>query len=177
MDLVLTTERLVLRPYGDQDIPRIEHLADNWNVAGKLGRMPHPYPEGAAAEFLALHDEKRAARQSFPFAITLDGAFIGGMGLDLERSEEWELGYWLGEPYWGRGFATEAGRAVTGFGFGTLGLNHLVAGHFADNPASGRVLEKLGFRYTGRGQRPCRACGCDVDSLEMALDRADWINR
>ena len=175
MKLVIETRRLVLRPYEVRDVVAIETLANNWNVASKLGRMPYPYERGMAAMFMADHEEKRTARLAFPFAMIRKDTFIGGIGLDLERYEDWELDYWLGEPYWGQGYATEAALAVVGFGFETLGLERMVAGHFADNPASGRVLAKLGFRYTGLGSRACRARGCDVESREMALRRADWV--
>ena len=175
MELVIETNRLVLRPYEVRDVAAIETLANNWNVASTLGRMPYPYEPGMAAMFMADHDVKRAARLGFPFAITWRETFVGGIGLDLERYEDWELGYWLGEPYWGQGYATEAAHSVVQFGFETLGLPRVVAGHFVDNPTSGRVLTKLGFRYTGTSSRACRARGCDVESREMALDRADWV--
>ena len=180
MDRVLITEHLVLRPYETGDASAIEALANNWNVARMLGRMPYPYEPGMAAQFMAGHDEARARGTDFPFAVTCADAFIGGSGLHCTEHSggdgSLELGYWLGEPFWGRGYATEAGRAVIRFGFEALGLNQILAGHFEENPASGHVLEKLGFRYIGQTQRHCLARGCAVRSREMALTRAEWAS-
>ncbi len=174
MNLVLETSRLVLRPYRAEDAPAIESMADNWNVARMLGRMPHPYPKGGALEWMASHDDCRTARTGFPFAITRENIFIGGIGLDRHGGDAFEFGYWLGEPYWKQGFATEAGRAVVRFGFETLSLPCVTAGHFVENEASARVLAKLGFRYIGTAMRDCLARGCKVESRELILDRADW---
>lgn len=179
MDLILKTERLLLRPHRKNDAPALEALADNWNVARMLGRMPHPYPPGSSLTWMAKHDEQRKARTHFEFAIFLGDTLIGGAGLAKRDSdsEAYELGYWLGEPYWGMGYATEAAGAVVRFGFETLGLPQLVSGHFTDNPASGRVLQKLGFRYSGVVKRHCLARGQEVDMRVMTLSRAEWNER
>ena len=118
-----------------------------------------------------------AGGKSRPLAITLDGELIGGIGVGTkpDRSdEEWELGYWLGEPYWNRGYASEAAIAVRDYAFEVVGLQQIVAGHYADNHASGRVLTKLGFRYYAEAQRYCLARGTNVRCLEMALPRERW---
>ena len=97
---------------------------------------------------------------------------IGVVGLTPGSGEHTaELGYWLSPDHWRRGFATEAAGAAVSFGFGMLGLPYLTSGYFADNPASGRVLEKLGFIETGRVMRPCLAAGADVPSIRMQLSR------
>jgi RimJ/RimL family protein N-acetyltransferase len=170
----LTTERLILRPLEHADAERIALLANNWKVASMVGRMPHPYSEEDAHRFLAQINSPNA--RGHVFAITRDDVFIGIIGLE-PYPDDFEFGYWVGEPYWGQGYATEAGQAVLAFGFRSMGFSHIVAGHFVDNPASGRVLQKLGFRYSGMEKRRCLARGHDIDILMMALSRADWDKR
>ncbi len=174
----IATERLVLRPLETRDRARLVSLANNWRVAKNLSVMPYPYTEAAADEWLAKQQQHWAGGQSKPLAVTLSGDLIGGIGVgtrDDRDDDEWELGYWLGEPYWNRGYASEAAAALRDYAFRTLRLERIVAGHYADNHASGRVLTKTGFRYTSEAQRYCLARGANVRSLEMALSRARWL--
>ncbi len=173
----IATERLVLRKLEARDRARMLQLASNWRVSKNLGTMPYPYTEAAADEWLGKQVELWSGGKSKPLAITLDGELIGGVGVGTRPDrddEEWELGYWLGEPYWNRGYASEAGTALRDYAFEVVGLPQLIAGHYADNHASGRVLTKLGFRYYAEAQRHCLARGTHVRCLEMALPRARW---
>jgi ribosomal-protein-alanine N-acetyltransferase len=170
----IVTERLTLRPYEQRDRARLVKHANNWRVAKNLGMMPFPYTEQCADEWLAKHPGFWDSGTSFPLVIALDGEHIGGIGIDVRTHGQWELGYWLGEPYWNRGYASEASQALVNYAFETLELERLVAGHYADNHPSGRVLTKLGFRYTVEAMRPCLARGADVKCLEMTLTRASW---
>lgn len=174
MNQTSKTERLLLRPLDDKDAERIALLANNWKVTSMTGCIPHPCSEGNARNFLAQISSLSARGRVF--AITRDNLFIGCIGIESLKPDpvDFELGHWLGEPYWGQGFATEAGAAIVAFGFGALGLSRVASGHFTDNPASGRVLRKLGFRYSGRTKRHCLARGQDVDMCMMALSRAEW---
>jgi ribosomal-protein-alanine N-acetyltransferase len=173
----IATERLVLRKLETRDRARLVQLANNWRVAKNLGTMPFPYTQAAADEWLGKQDELWAGGKSRPLAITLDGELIGGVGVGTRPDrddQEWELGYWLGEPYWNRGYASEAAVGLRDHAFEVVGLGQLIAGHYTDNHASGRVLTKLGFRYITEAQRYSLARGTHVPCLEMVLTRARW---
>jgi RimJ/RimL family protein N-acetyltransferase len=170
----IVTERLTLRPYEQRDRARLVALANNWRVAKNLSLMPYPYTDQHADDWLAKQAGFWDSRSSYPLVIALDGEQIGGIGLDVRAHGQWELGYWLGEPYWNRGYASEASRALVDFAFEKLEVERLVAGHYVDNHPSGRVLTKLGFRYTVEAMRHCLARGTDVRCLEMTLTREAW---
>jgi RimJ/RimL family protein N-acetyltransferase len=174
----LESQRLLLRPPGANDLGSIVALMGDWEVVKNLSRPPHPYLESHAREFLARQEEGRAKGADFVFAIVrkADGALAGCAGLHL-RETGFELGYWLGKPFWGFGFATEAAREVLAFGFRNLRAEIIEAGWFHDNPASGRVLEKLGFRRTGTDSRDCAARGHAVLCHTVAISRAEHGQR
>jgi [ribosomal protein S5]-alanine N-acetyltransferase len=173
----IATERLTLRPLETSDRARLIKLANNWKVAKNLSKMPYPYTEAAADWWLGQQAGLWAGGKSLPLAITIADELIGGIGVgmrDDRNDDEWELGYWLGEPYWNRGYASEAAIALRDYAFATLGLERVVAGHYADNHASGRILTKLGFRYTCEVMRESLSRGVKVKCLEMALPRERW---
>ena len=147
----LRTERLVLRPFSPSDAHRIQELAGSEDVASTTLTIPHPYEDGLAEAWIEGHAEAWEDGQRLTLAVTTDAdGVVGAMGLDLAPDHERaELGYWIGVPYWNRGFATEAARAMLDLGFGELGLHRIVARHFPRNPASGRVLRKLGMVHEG----------------------------
>lgn len=177
----MKTDRLLLRWVTMEDAPRLTELADNWNVARMLSRLPHPYPKNGAAEWIATHEDARARGKGSPYAITLEGDLIGIVGVEMQEDVHAaglnvELGYWLGEPYWGKGFATEAARAAMTIGFADMGVGHLTSGHFEENTASGNVLTKCGFEYSGTSRRPCLARGEDMPSVDLVMTRDRWID-
>ncbi|MGB5077509.1 MAG: GNAT family N-acetyltransferase [Sphingorhabdus sp.] len=144
------TERLLLRPSWPEDARDLHDAIADEGIVRNLARAPWPYSEDEARRFAATeHDGNLPA---FLLMLRTDGSprLIGACGLG-ERNGDVELGYWISRPYWGLGFATEAGRAVVNIAR-AIGHRKLVAGHFADNPASGRVLRKLGFRPTGKSE-------------------------
>lgn len=148
----LTTPRLLLRAFTEADIPSLITLAGDYEVARHTLNIPHPYTEADARHWLHITQQARTQQSAFPFALVLraTGEFVGGMGLMLEpRFDRAEVGYWLGQPYWGRGLATEALAAVLRFGFEELRLNKIYATHHTDNPASGRVMQKNGMLKEG----------------------------
>lgn len=146
------TDRLLLRPFRPEDGPEVERLAGVREIAEMTLTVPHPYPVGHAVEWIATHEPGFAAGEGAIFAVVRrsDGALVGAIGLDVVAAHRRaELGYWIGVPYWGRGFATEAAGEIVRYGFADLGLNRIHAAHFADNLRSRRVLLKLGFHPEG----------------------------
>jgi RimJ/RimL family protein N-acetyltransferase len=148
----LETDRLRLRAFTVDDAPLVRELAGAREVAATTLNVPHPYEEGMAEAWIATHAPAYAADEIATFAITLAGTgeLIGSIGLRIGRSHaRAELGYWIGVPYWGRGYATEAAVAIIAFGFEELRLNRIYAQHMVGNPASGRVMQKAGMRHEG----------------------------
>ncbi len=160
------SERLFLRPAFPEDWEAVlACIGSDEGVVRNLARAPWPYGEREARDFAAMPQDWRLPH----FLITLPGTgVIGSAGLGA-NGDEAELGYWIARDHWGRGYATEAAGAVLKIAH-TLGHRRLVAGHFIDNPASGRVLRKIGFQPTGRiVKRNSCARGGLVDTAEYAL--------
>lgn len=170
------TKRLTLRPGWPEDAPALAKAIAHEDVAFKLSRLPWPYTEAHAAEWLAR--AKGATDVSLLILAHEEATprLVGGVGLHpTDEGDGVEIGYWLTPSAWGRGYATEAGHAVLGMAQHALGLPRVVGRHFLDNPASGKVLRKLGFRPTGTGRMACLARGRDVASaiFERAFDDDD----
>lgn len=148
----LRTERLLLRGFTLADAPRVQELAGSREVASTTLSMPHPYEDGVAEAWIQGHVPAWEEKGRLTLAVTTDSdGLIGSIGLHHPEPthRHAELGYWIGAPYWNRGFATEAARAVLDFGFGELGLHRIQARYFPRNAASGRVLHKLGMVHEG----------------------------
>lgn len=160
------TPRLLLRPGWREDAPALAAAIGDFAIVSRLARAPWPYTLGDAEAFLAA--DHGPLPNFLIFARTLGAPrLVGGIAFD-STDDGVELGYWIARPYWGLGFATEAGRAMLDIADNGLRLPKLRAGHFADNAASGRVLTKLGFEPTGAvGTRVCRASGSVVNSVEF----------
>lgn len=150
---VLETERLLLRPFQLSDAAAVCTLAGDVDVARNTLNIPHPYAEDDALSWISNQDRLLERREAVTYAVTLRREardVVGAVGLILDLPHERaELGYWVGRPWWGRGYATEAARAVVRWGFHHLDLHRIHASHFPRNPASGRVLRKLGMRHEG----------------------------
>lgn len=168
------TKRLLLRPGWIEDAPALAKAVADEAIVTKLAAAPWPYHlQDAEALLSGAHDPRYP--DLLMFARTLgQPRLVGGIGLKRDAEGQAELGYWVARPYWGLGFATEAGEAVVRMARESLRHRKLVAGHFIDNPASGRVLHKLGFRPTGRtvarhsaarhGSAPCLTFEYAVDN-------------
>ena len=156
---MLTTERLHLRPFTAGDAQDFLGLASHWDVARMTSDIPHPLTLADARQWLQpAPDEAR-------FALIEDGLLIGGAGYFLQPGGAVELGFWLGRAYWGRGLATEAVKAVVAYGLRHDRTPAFTSSHFTDNPASGRVLAKLGFEPTGTARIRSIARGTDVAAI------------
>ena len=154
MQPVLETERLLLRPYLAADAADVQRLAGDARVADTTANIPHPYPDGAAQAWIAAQASALATGTRIAYAVTLrrDGALIGTVDLhEMSRTHARAmLGYWIGVPYWGQGYATEATRRLIDHGHTAHGLSRIGGACLARNPASARVMEKAGLRLEGR---------------------------
>ena len=130
------------------DAGRISLLAGDYDVASMTGTIPHPCSEQQAKDWI---ESALSGDDEIVFAITLPGGLIGCTGYRAFGTDHAELGYWIGKPYWGQGYATEAVLALIAHVFDDGGFDYLTAGHFTDNPASERVLRKAGFEPHARG--------------------------
>jgi RimJ/RimL family protein N-acetyltransferase len=154
LDKEIVTERLLMRPLADTDAPIMERLAGDERVARFTARIPHPYPQGAAAKTIAEANRQVESGTAQLFAITLKedpASLIGMIGLEDIGDGQIEIGYWLGVPYWGRGLMSEAAKAVAAFGLKWRPEATIVTHTFPENVASQRVLEKAGFVRRGAG--------------------------
>jgi RimJ/RimL family protein N-acetyltransferase len=167
---VLESERLILRPARPADIAAITVWLGDYDVARMLARVPFPYNEGDAENFVAAGEPHR-----FVIERKQDGMFLGMIGLYPE--DDYEFGYWLGRPFWGLGYATEAAFRLVTYAFVELERPTVHAGWFTDNPASGNVLAKLGARHNGSRMRDCRARGAKILCHDMLLTRADFLRK
>jgi RimJ/RimL family protein N-acetyltransferase len=161
----IDTERLTLRPFRSADASEFARLAGDWAVASMTSDIPYPFSRRQAFGWLS------PMRGEVRFAIEREGQLIGGAGFYRRSSGSAELGFWLGRPWWGQGFATEAARIVLRQGLKNPRLPGYSSAHFVDNKASERVLRKLGFEPVGRARIACSARGCDVDAITYWLDR------
>ena len=172
----LTSKRLVLRPFTPGDAEDVQRLAGAEEVADTTLNIPHPYADGLAEAWIESHADAFQERERVALAITDSSAvLVGAISLRLELGHERaELGYWIGVPYWGRGYATEAAGAMVEYGFNELGLNRIHAHHLARNPASGRVLEKAGLTHEGFHRAHILKNGRFEDIHSFAVLRADY---
>ncbi len=148
----LRTARLTLRPFIADDAFDIERLAGMREIADTTLTIPHPYPHGAAAEWILTHAPAWEAGTTATFAVveTESGCLVGVASLMLNRDHRrGELGYWIALDRWNKGYATESNQCLVDYGFEVLGLHRIEARHFVRNPASGRVMQKLGMRQEG----------------------------
>ena len=170
---VLETERLVLRAPRLGDAKAVAMLANDRRIAENTARIPHPYRAADAEDFIATANFGNET----VFVITLrNGALIGACGFTQVDRHPPEIGYWLGVKHWGKGYATEAARALVDHAFGDLDYEVLRAGARVTNPTSRRVLEKCGFQWTGAGLLRIRAISSSAPIDRFRLDRGLWAS-
>ncbi|WP_425409976.1 GNAT family N-acetyltransferase [Hyphococcus sp.] len=172
---VIQINRYTLRPMMETDAPVLAGLCNDPAIARNTARIPCPYTLEDARRFVRYIAEAGAAGDEFAFAVCADDRIIACCGVAKDGGA-WELGYWVAAAARGRGVATQAAGAVTQFAFETLGAETVTAGYFTDNPASARVLDKLGFRATGETvELYSLGRGCAVETRRMALNAADFV--
>jgi [ribosomal protein S5]-alanine N-acetyltransferase len=171
------TPRLLLRPFRVADADDVQRLAGDRAIADTTLNIPHPYEDGLAEKWIRSHRDWFERGQQAVFAVVRQtpATLIGAAGLLIcPEDQRAELGYWVGKPYWGQGYATEAARAVAAFGFEQLGLNRIHAAHFARNPASGRVMRKLGMTREGCLRQHVRKWDAFEDLEAYAILKSQW---
>jgi RimJ/RimL family protein N-acetyltransferase len=148
--LVLHTPRLLLRPFALTDAPALYTLINRWEIAYNTLNIPHPYPQGLAENYILATNDKWMTAENLAFAVLCDATLVGCVNLSVRHSQSRaELGYWIGVPYWGQGYATEAAGRLMQFGFEKMKLHRVYATCFSRNIASAKVLQKIGMRYEG----------------------------
>lgn len=148
----LETERMSLRNIRYTDVPDIVKFAGDKEITDMLRTLPYPYEEKDAIFWINKSNQGFQSGDHYMFAISLkpDDQFMGGIGLHINKADNHaEAGYWIAKPYWGNGYASEALAALIHFGFETLKLHKIYAGHLLDNPASGKVMIKNNMTKEG----------------------------
>lgn len=179
MDRVaLRTPRLLLRPFILADAPPIQRMVDDFEVATGTLNIPHPFPEGEAERWVSSRPEKwEQGTRSFAIVRGSDDVLVGAISLTIEaRHNHGEVGYWIGREHWGQGYMTEALRAVLRYGFEREGLARIFATHFSRNPASGRVMEKVGMAHEGTLRQHYRRWGRYEDVELYGALQQEWLD-
>ena len=173
----LDSPRLTLRPFVSHDAATVQALAGERAIADTTLNIPHPYEDGMAEDWIASHEEHFRDGSGVIFAIAdkKDGQLLGAVGLRIDTTlRKAELGYWVGVSHWNRGYATEAAGALLAYGFDELDLNRIAARHLARNPASGRVMQKLGMRHEGTLRQATMKWGQFEDLELYSILRLEW---
>ena len=173
----LETGRLLLRPFTLADADHVKRLAGEFAIADTTQNIPHPYEDGMAEQWIARHRDEFNSGKGVTFAIAgqSDDQLLGAMSLmSIENEHQAELGYWIGKPFWNRGFCTEAGTEILRYAFLGLKLIRVHVNHLSRNPASGRVIRKLGFSHEGCRKQHVRKWGKFEDQELYGLLKQDW---
>ena len=171
------TERLVLRPFQLTDAPEVQRLAGDRAIAAVTQAIPHPYEDGMAQDWIKTHPKNFVEGKGVVFAIAFPetNMLCGAIGLLINQEHNHaELGYWIGQPFWGNGYCTEAALAVLKYGFESLGLHRIYSSHFSSNPASGRVMQKIGMRYEGCLRQHILKWGKFQDIVKYGILKSEW---
>lgn len=173
----LHTDRLTLRPFTPADAADVTRLAGDREIASNTATIPHPYEHDMAVAWIDTHAGRLADDTGLIYAITLrdTGELCGAIELSIDPGHQRaEMGYWVGVPYWGRGYCTEAAIALRDHGFRTVGLHRIMAVHLARNPASGRVMRKMGMRHEGTLREHDLKWGVFETMECYAILRSEW---
>ena len=174
---VLSSARLVLRPFSTADAPVVCKLVQEREIASTTLNIPHPYEDGMAETWITTQEPAWLRGEIATFAITEPSeGIVGAISLTIELPHQRaEAGYWIGLPFWGRGYATEALSAIIAFGFSQLNLNRIHASHMTRNPASGRVMIKAGMHFEGCLRQHVMKWGQFEDLAIYAILRSEFV--
>lgn len=176
---ILQTRRLILRPFELADAAEVQRLAGDYAIADTTANIPHPYPDGVAEQWIQYYQNRFVEGKEVVFAIVLRAGTLLAGSIGLHRldapDEHGEIGYWIGVPFWGQGYCTEAAAAVIAYGFTRLQLQRIYACHFARNPASGRVMEKNGMAREGCLRRHLKRRDRFEDLVYYGILREEWL--
>lgn len=173
----LKTARLLLRPFILDDAPEVQRLAGDREIASTTLNIPHPYEDGLAEKWISSHKKafEEAKLANFAIVHQLEKYLIGAISLNINsQHESAEMGYWIGRPYWGNDYGTEAARAMLRYGFKDLKLNRIYARYMTRNPASGRVMEKIGMEYEGCLRKHVKKWGIFEDLNVYGILRSQY---
>ncbi|WP_442593763.1 GNAT family N-acetyltransferase [Neobacillus sp. D3-1R] len=173
----IETNRLLLRTLNTNDSERIEELAGDYDVAKTTLTVPHPYPGGSAKNFIesVLEAEKSGRLVIFAIIEKEQQQLIGIINLSVNPTyRRGELAYWVGKPYWGKGYGTEAAKSLLAFGFEELNLNKIFAQSFTNNPGSYKIMEKIGLKYEGTLKQHVARFGEFYDLAHYGILREEY---
>ena len=173
----IDTPRLTLRPFRLTDAPEVQRLASDRDIASTTQKIPYPYEDGMAEEWIGTHQARYERGEGVTFAIVrrADNALMRAVGLGIDQQHRHALlGAWVGKRYWNQGYCTEADAAVVRYGFERLGLNRMYAAHFTRNPASGRVLQKIGMVHEGCQRQHIQKWGVFEDLELFGMLKSDY---
>jgi len=172
-EVAFETVNLSARPPQPEDAPAITAYFQDKDVPWMLGRAPWPYALEDAQTWIAFAEESLAEGTEYAFVLHHpEHGLIGAVGMNLVEDDIWEIGYWIGKPHWGNGYVTEAARGLLDWARHAMGVSRLVSGHIDDNPASGKVLLKLGFEKAGMNRMYVKGRDCEVDAVRYVYGGA-----
>ena len=178
---ILETDRLLLRGFELSDAPAVQKLVDDIDIARSTLHIPHPYTVEMAREWIVLNRENLEKGISIELAITLKKTreLIGAIGISsIDREhEKAEIGYWIGKKFWNNGYCTEAAKRVVQYCFEELRLNRVYALHFLTNPASGKVMKKIGMKKEGVLRKNIKKWEEFVDTPIYSILRKEYEQR
>ncbi len=176
----LNTERLLIRRFNIADAPTVQKLAGDRVIADTTRIVPHPYLDGLAEEWIQSQQPPGPESTTIELAITLrqDTTLVGAISLVAinRQDSRAELGYWIGKPFWGKGYCTEAASEILRYAFETVRLNRVSARHLARNPASRRVLEKIGMSREGCLRQDNKKWDIFEDVVVHGILAAEWAD-
>ncbi|MFA7533959.1 MAG: GNAT family N-acetyltransferase [Tissierellaceae bacterium] len=173
----LETDRLILRPFLLSDAKIVQKLAGDYKIAVTTLNIPHPYEDGMAESWIGTHSENFKEGNGVTYAIVnkSDGSLIGAIGLMINKvHRRAELGYWIGVPFWNRGYCTEASKVIVQYGFEKLDINKIFARALVSNTGSWKVMEKTGMSYEGTLKHEVLKDGIPLDLKTYAIIREDY---